>query len=120
MKKVMLVLFVLGISISSFAGLKEKDVVGSWKYEVLAGGTTMTGTMIFEKKEGKLTGEVQTDNGEVYPLTRVEIRDDNVLYFELQPDYDLMTISVTVDGKTFKGTIPTPEGDVILTGVKIK
>ena len=31
MKKLLTVLFVLGISLQSFAGLKEKDVIGSWK-----------------------------------------------------------------------------------------
>ena len=120
MKKLLLVLFVMGISLQSFAGLKEKHVIGSWKYKVEMGQATLTGILKFEKKEGNLSGEVITDNGETIPLKKVEIRENNVLYFEVEVDYDVINISVTVEGNKFKGMIGNVAGEVAITGDKIE
>ncbi len=73
MKKIMLVLFVLGISLQSFAVPKEKDVIGSWKYKVETDEGTLTGTLVFEKKEGELVGKVNTDDGEAFTFSKVEL-----------------------------------------------
>ena len=56
MKKLMLILFVLGISLQSFAGPAEKDFLGTWKYKVETDQGTLTGTMTVEKKDGSLAG----------------------------------------------------------------
>lgn len=118
MKKLLIALFVLGISLPSFAGLKEKDVIGKWKYRVETGQETLTGILQFEKSEGKLTGKVITDDGQTFPLSRVEIKENNILYFELEPEYDVMTVTLTVEDKRFTGTIGTYQGDISITGEK--
>jgi len=120
MKKLLIVLFVLSISLQSFAGLKEKNVIGTWKYKVEIDYETLTGILKFEKKEGKLTGEVKTDNGETFLLTKVEIRENNILYFELQPEYDVLKATLTVEDNKFKGMIGNFDGEIPITGEKIE
>jgi len=120
MKKLLTVLFVLGISLQSFAGLKEKDVIGSWKYKVVFEQTTLTGILKFEKKDGKLTGEVISDDGNTFPLTKVEIKEDNILYFELKPEYEVLSGDVSIEGKKFQGTVGNYNGVLPITGEKIE
>ena len=84
MKKFVIGLFILGIAIPTFAGLKPKDVAGTWTYEITMDGQTISGTMKFEKDGKELSGEVITMEGYNFPMTKVEIRDDNVLYFEME------------------------------------
>lgn len=119
MKKLLLVLFILGFAAQVFAEIKTKDVVGKWKYTVITEQGDMTGILKFIKKEGKLTGEVITDDGGVFPLTKVEIQEKNKLYFELNPDYDVYKVTVVIEGKKFKGTGSTSQGEFGLTGEKI-
>ncbi|MEN8228636.1 MAG: hypothetical protein ABFS38_10820 [Bacteroidota bacterium] len=120
MKKLLILLFVLGISLPSFGGLNEKDVVGKWKYKVEIEQGTMTGILKFEIKEGKLTGEVITDAEETFPFTKVEIKENNILYFELAPDYEVITATLTVENKKFEGMIGTPDGEIPITGEKVE
>jgi hypothetical protein len=120
MRKLMLVLFVLGISLQSFAGPKEKDVLGTWKYKVETDMEDLTGTISIEKKEGNLAGEVNTDNGELLPFSKVEIQENDVLYMELNTGYELMKVTVTIDGKTFKGTVSSDSGSFPITGEKVE
>ncbi len=49
MKKLVIALFVLGIALPSFAGLKVKDVAGTWSYEIETEYETLTGKLVFEK-----------------------------------------------------------------------
>ena len=67
-----------------------------------------------------MTGEVLTDEGDTFSLSKVEIKDNAVLYFELVPDYEMMKANLTIDGETFKGTIGNYSGDVPITLEKIK
>ena len=120
MKKLLILLFVLGISLSSFTGLDEKDIIGNWKYEVEINYEIMTGILKFEKKEGKLTGEVQTDMGDYLPLTNVEIKENNILYFELVPEYEIIKANLTIEDKKFTGTIGNYEGEIAITGEKVE
>lgn len=115
MKKIMLVLFVLGLSLQSFAGPKEKDVLGNWKYKVETDQGDLTGTLKFEKKDGALVGEVNTDDGEVFNFSKVELQEDNVLYCELDTGYEILEISVTVNGKEMKGTVGNSGGSFPMT-----
>lgn len=119
MKKLLIALFVLGLAIPSFAGLKEKNVIGEWSYTVDTGQEILKGTLTFEKAEGKLTGMVNTSEGDSFSLSNIEIRDNNVLYFELQPDYEVMKISLTVDGKKYSGTVTVAGESVPITGEKL-
>jgi len=119
MKKLFIALFVLGIALPSFAGLKVKDVVGTWSYEVVTDMETLTGTLKFEKNGKELTGQVITDDGQIIPLSNVQIKENNVLYFEMEVDYSLLKSSMTIEGKKYTGTISTDGGEVPVTGEKI-
>ena len=120
MKKLVIALFVLGMAIPSFAGIKVKDVVGTWSYKIETDYETMTGKLVFEKDGDGLSGMVVTDMGETFHMTKVEIRDNNVLYFEIEVDYNVMEATMTVDGKKYKGTVASVDGEVEVTGEKIK
>lgn len=78
----------------------------------------MTGVFKFVEKEGKLTGEVLTNEGYTIPFTKIEIKEENQLYLELKTDSDLIKVTVKVEGKTFKGTGTSYQGEAPITGVK--
>ncbi len=118
MKKILIVLFVLGITLQVSAKLKEKQLVGKWKYEVVTDQGNMSGIFNFTQNDGKLTGEVITDDGYTIPFTKIEIKEDNNLYLELQTDSDVIKVSVKVDGNKFSGTGTSYQGDAPITGVK--
>ena len=118
MKKVFIFVFTLCISLQLFAELKTKQVVGKWKYTVVTDQSSISGSIKFIEKEGELAGEVYTDDGGIYPLTKIEIREGDVLYFELKPEYDVIKVKVTIEGKKFKGTGTTYDGEFMLTGEK--
>ena len=120
MKKLIVALLVLGMAIPSFAGIKEKNVIGSWSYSVDTDQQTLTGKLNFEKKDGKLAGEINTSEGDAFALSNIEIRDNNVLYFEIQPEYEVFKITLTIDGKKYTGSVSTPNGDAEITGEKLE
>jgi len=120
MKKLIIILFVLGISTQLFAKIKAKDVIGTWKYTVVTDQGGVTGKLVFKEKDGKLTGEVVTNESGTFAMEKVEIKEDNVLYFELTPDYDTIKVTVKVDGKKFKGTGSTYQGDFDLLGEQVE
>lgn len=120
MKKLMLVMLVLGTSLTSFAGPKEKDVLGTWKYKVETDQGELTGTVTIEKKEGKLVAEVHTDEGEVLPFSKVELKEENLLYMELDTGYDLLELSLNVKGKSMEGTVGSPGGSFPISMEKVE
>jgi len=119
MKKLIIALFVLGIALPSFAGLKLKGVVGTWSYEIVTDMETLTGTLVFEKDGKELTGKVITDDGQTIPLTKIEIKENNVLYFEMEVDYNLLKSTMTIEDKKYIGTISSDGRDLTVTGKKI-
>lgn len=120
MKKLLTLFFVLAISTQLFADIKEKHLVGKWKYTVVTDQGEMTGHLKFIEKEGKLSGDVIGDDGSSFPITKIELKENDVLYFEVKPDYDVIKVTVKVEGKKFKGTGATYEGEFALTGEKIE
>lgn len=118
MKKILLLLFVLGMSSQIFAQLSTKQVVGKWKYTVTSDQGDLTGTLNFVEKEGKLTGEVWSDDGNSFPLTKVELKENEVLYFELEPNYELYKVTLKIEAEIFKGTVVTGQGDFNITAEK--
>jgi len=116
MKKLFLVLFILGIIYQGNAQNDHSTILGKWKYNVETDYSPMAGVLIFSEKEGKLAGEVAPDEGGNFPMTKVEMHEDNTLYFELKPEYDVIKVTVKVDGKKFKGTGSTYQGEFALSG----
>jgi hypothetical protein len=120
MRKLLIALFVLGISLPGFAEIKEKDVIGTWSYKVETGMETLTGKLIIEKKEGALAGTVDTDDGAYVTMNKIELRDNDVLYFEVDTDYETLKITVTVKGKAFEGIVSSQDGDMPITAEKVE
>ena len=120
MKKLVIALFVLGMALPSFAGIKVKDVVGTWSYKIETEYETMTGNLVFEKDGDGLSGKVVTDMGETFHMTKVEIRDNNVLYFEIEVDYNVMEATMNIEGKEYKGIVAAEGGEMVVIGEKIK
>lgn len=118
MKKLLYVLIILGTTSPIFAQLKPNEVAGSWKYSVVTDQGDMTGTFKFVENEGKLSGNVITNDGYTIPFTKIECKPDNVLYLELKTDSDLIKVTVTVEGKKFKGTGTSNQGEAPITGEK--
>ncbi len=118
MKKSLFLLVILVMSLPAMAGLKEKHVIGTWTYRADAGTEILTGTITFSNEEGVLTGEVNTDMGEYINMTKVEIRDNNILYFEVPTDYEVLKVTVTMNKKNYSGTIASQQGDMPISGEK--
>ncbi|MCK5729560.1 MAG: hypothetical protein KAH68_00710 [Draconibacterium sp.] len=120
MKKILSILFIVLISTQVFAKIKPKQIIGKWNYTVVMDEGEMKGVFSFTEKEGKLAGEIITEEGYTFAFSKVEIKEENILYFEFTPEYDLITISLKVDGEKFKGTGSSNGGDAPITGEKIK
>ena len=118
MKKLFILLFVLGITSPTFAKLTSKQLTGTWKYSVVTDQGDMTGVFKFLEKEGKLTGEVVTSDGYTIPITKIEIQEGNNLYLEIKTENDLIKVNLKVEGKSFKGTGTSYQGEAPVTGVK--
>lgn len=116
MKKLLFALLALAISINSFGQITVKQVLGDWKYIVNIDQGTLTGVIKVIEKEGKLAGTIIDEGGNSFPTTKIEIREGNVLYFELTPEYDVLKVTLKIDGKKFTGTVATPQGEVPITG----
>ncbi len=120
MKKLLLLIVVLGLTLPSFAGIKIKDVIGTWIYEVVSEGQIFSGKIVFIKGNPGVAGEVFTDEGEVYVLDDIQIKEDNVLSFSLKINDQGHTVSVTVQKDKFNGTVRNEEGEAPISGEKIK
>ena len=120
MKKLLILFLMLSISAPLFAALKEKHLVGKWKYKVETDQGSLSGVFNFTKADGKITGNVVTDDGYTIPFTKIEIQGKNTLYLELQTNNDKIKVKVNVDGKNFKGTGSSSQGDAPITGEKVE
>ena len=118
MKKLLFALFVLAISSQAFAEITVKQVLGEWKYNVTTDQGALTGIIKIVEKEGKLAGSIISDDGNTFPVTKIEIRKEDVLYLELVPEYEVIMVTLKVDGKKFTGTVGTDQGGFPITGEK--
>jgi hypothetical protein len=118
MKKILFALFVLAISSQVFAEITVKQVLGDWKYVVNTDQGALTGVIRLTEKEGKLAGIVITDDGNTYAVSKLEIKDENILYFEIVPEYNIIKVTLKIDGKKFTGTVGNDQGEIPITGEK--
>jgi hypothetical protein len=123
MKKLMILAFVVlavigSVNVSLAAG--NKDVVGSWKYEVpTAPYGYEKGTLVFTEKEGKLVGEVKFADG--YKIEMKNLTYENgELKGGLYVDYEYVSIKAKIEGSKMTGVANTPEGEMKLTAEKQK
>ena len=120
MKKLLFFLIILGITTQVSAKLKEKHLIGKWKYSVVTDQGNMSGVFKFAKVDDKISGEVNTDDGYTVPFTKIEIKGKDTLYLELETNNDTIKLTLIVDGKQFKGTGTSSQGDAPVTGEKIE
>ncbi|HRX12951.1 MAG TPA: hypothetical protein P5210_14915 [Draconibacterium sp.] len=118
MKKLFILLFAACFAIPVFAQLDSKQLTGSWKYSVITDQGDMNGVFKFVEKDGNLTGDVITSDGYTIPITKIELKAENNLYMEIKTENDLIKITVKVDGKKFKGTGSSNQGEAPITGEK--
>lgn len=121
MKNLLIGLFVLTIAIPVFAKIKAKHVEGTWSYTALTPDGELTGKLEFTKqKKGKLSGKVITDQGDTFTMLKVEIKEGDVVYFEIQPDSEVMKCTMNIAGDTYKGVVAVSQGEMTLHGEKQK
>jgi len=119
MKNALFLLLALGLSAQLFAQLSTKQIVGTWNYTVLADQRELTGSLNFAEKEGKLTGEVLAgQEGYTFPLTKVDFKQNDSLYFEFVPENEAIKFTVKVEGELFKGSGTIFGNSVNITGEK--
>ena len=122
MNKLFILLFVLGFSISSFAGLKSKDVKGEWKYVITLYNSQQDGSFIFSLKNGEFEGEAIQSDGHISSLSKIKIKKKNkTLCFELPRKDDVpIEFILNVEKNKFKGKGWINEADFDITGEKQK
>jgi len=118
MKKLLTLFFVLIFALPAFTQISSKDIVGNWKYNVLTEQDDLTGILKFVENDGNLSGEVITSDGNRIPLTKIELKKENQVYLELKTESDLITVSIKVDGKTFKGNVGSYQGETQISAIK--
>jgi hypothetical protein len=119
MKKLMLVLAVLFFALQSQAEPREKHFIGTWKYKVETDQGDLTGTFTIEKEEGKLIGKVNTDDGETFDFSKIEMPEKDKLYMELDTGYELLELTLTLKGKKLDGTVESQGGSFPMTAEKL-
>lgn len=120
MKKLFILLFAVCFALPVIAKLETKQIVGTWKYKVDTGDQILNGTLTFVEKENTLTVAVVTGEGDVFPVTKVETKPENMLYFEIKLENDLIKVNLKMEGDKFKGTGSNYQGEFVVTGEKQK
>jgi hypothetical protein len=120
MKKLFILLFAVCFALPVIAKLENKQVVGTWKYKVDTGDQILTGTLKFAEKENALTVAVVTGEGDIFPVTKAEIKPENIIYFEIKLENDLIKVTLKMDGDKFKGSGSNYQGEFVVTGEKQK
>lgn len=123
MKKLMIltfIVFAVFCSVNVSLAADNKDVVGSWKYEVpTAPYGYEKGTLVFTEKEGKLGGEVKFADG--YKIEMKNLTYENgELKGGLYIDYEYVSIKAKIEGSKMTGVANTPDGEMKLTAEKQK
>jgi hypothetical protein len=120
-KKLFILLIALGISISTIAGLKSKNVVGEWKSSMIVSNAEMTGSFIFYEKSGELQGQYIPSEGTKSNISKIKINNkNNTLCFEIPRETDVpIEFILIVEDKKFRGKGWINEANFEITGEKI-
>lgn len=104
-KALVLLLFVLVLSNTTFARLKPKQIVGEWKYEILLYNSQMEGTFVFLLKNGEFEGENIQSDAIVSKLSNIKINKKNdTLCFNVIRENDIpIEFILNVEHNKFKG-----------------
>ena len=121
MKKTsLLLLFLMTISTVTFARLKEKQIVGKWKYEITLSNAQLEGSFVFNQKDGKLEGKNIQSDGNIPNLSNIKVNKKNeTLCFNLLRETDIpIEFILTVTHNKFRGKGWISDADFEITGEK--
>lgn len=121
-KKIFLAMLMTVVALATIASVsqKKKDVTGEWKYEVpSAPYGYQKGVLVINEKEGNLAGEVKFEDGYKIELKNVSY-EEGTLKCGLYVESDYVTVNAKIEGKTLKGSVKTPEGEMNITAEKVK
>nr|AOE10949.1 hypothetical protein [uncultured bacterium]CCF99311.1 conserved hypothetical protein [uncultured Flavobacteriia bacterium] len=120
---ILLVVFVASSFSVSTTLLNDKNVIGTWEYNIPeASYEYQNGKLIIEKKEGKLTGHFLSDaeNTTIEKVSFEENKLSFIYFFDTEGQEIELTFNLTIDKDKFRGSLSTPEGSMSMTGVKKK
>ena len=121
MKNLLIGLFILLMVSPVYSKVKSKHIAGTWSYTVQTPDGDLTGNLEFTKaKKGKLSGKVVADDGNTFTMLKVELREGDVVYFEIQPDYEVLKCTMNISGDQYEGLVATSQGEVPVSGEKQK
>ena len=122
MKKLLILAFFMAVTIlnTQASVTANKDVVGSWKYEVAGAPYGYEkGTLVFAEKEGKLVGEVKFADGYKIEMKEVKIEEGGIVKCGLYVDYEYISVKVKLEGTKMTGSVNTPDGVLKLKADKL-
>ena len=123
MKKLLILAFFMAVTIlnTQASVTANKDVVGSWKYEVAGAPYGYEkGTLVFAEKEGKLVGEVKFADGYKIEMKEVKIEEGGIVKCGLYVDYEYISVKVKLEGTKMTGSVNTPDGELKLKADKLQ
>lgn len=118
MKKILLFSIILLFNLPLLAKITNKQITGTWNYTVDTGSEIWKGVFKFTETEGKLAGQAITNDGYTLPFSKIEIREENILYLEIKTESDLIKITLKVDQNKFSGKGTSYQGEAPVTGEK--
>lgn len=112
----------MSFSVSGFARLKSKHVVGEWKYSMNLSSAVMTGSFIFSQKSGELEGEIITSLGTKSTISKIKVnKKNNTLCFEIPRENDVaIEFVLVVKDNKFNGKGWINEANFEITANKLK
>ena len=123
MKKLIILTFLLAMVAGSFnasAKVRQKDVVGDWKYQApTAPYGFEKGTFTFSEKDGRLAGALILTDGSKMDLEGVKLEKD-VLTFSLYVEGGYVMANFKIDGDSLSGAVSSPQGNINVTAQKEK
>ena len=122
MKNLLILAFFMAVTIlnTQASVTANKDVVGSWKYEVAGAPYGYEkGTLVFTEKEGKLVGEVNFADGYKIEMKEVKIEEGGIVKCGLYVDYEYISVKVKLEGTKMTGSVNTPDGELKLKADKL-
>jgi len=120
MKKLVFVCMFLGFVTQAFAQLNEKELVGTWKYNVSTDQGPLTGTLNFTEEEGKLAGKVVSSDGQSWTMKSLEIKEADTVNFEVTPQGETFRSSLNFKEDTFTGMTGPVHTQYKVTGERKK
>lgn len=96
---------------------KNKQILGEWLYEVSeAPYGYEKGSLIFTETDGKITGVVKLEAGEL-PINDLKIEKDSVI-FTTMVDGSSINVALKFEKNKLVGKVDSPEGPKTLTAIK--